>query len=68
MLLLVMLTIREKRMKFYNDPRDDIGYIFDEAKKGDRVAKKLLAYHKKKKREQKIKKLLAFDTHWSGLS
>ena len=55
-------------MKFYNDPRDDIGYIFDEAKKGDRVAKKLLAYHKKKKREQKIKKLLAFDTHWSGLS
>ena len=38
------------------------------AKKGDRVAKKLLAYHKKKKREQKIKKLLAFDNHWSGLS
>jgi hypothetical protein len=55
-------------MKFYNDPRDDIRYIFDEAKKGDRVAKKLLAYHKKKKREQKIKKLLAFDNHWSGLS
>jgi len=55
-------------MKFYNDPRDDIRYIFDESKKGYRVAKKLLAYHKKKKREQKIKKLLAFDSHWSGLS
>lgn len=68
MLLLVMPIIREKKMKFYNDPRDDIRYIFDEAKKGDRVAKKLLAYHKKKKREQKIKKLLAFDNHWSGLS
>lgn len=53
---------------FYNNPKEDIRYIFDEAKKGDRVAKKLLAYHRKKKREQKIKKLLAFDSHWSGLS
>ena len=40
-----MPTIREKKMKFYNDPRDDIRYIFDEAKKGDRVAKKLLLEH-----------------------
>lgn len=56
------------KMKFYNNPNDDMKYLFDEAKKGDRVAKKLLAYYKKKKREQKIKKLLAVDTHWSGLS
>jgi len=55
-------------MQFYNSPNDDQRYIFDEAKKGDRVAKKLLAYYKKRKREQKIKKLLAVDSHWSGLS
>lgn len=68
MLLLVTHTTKDIKMMFYNNPRDDIRYIFDEAKKGDRVAKKLLAYHRKKKREQKIKKLLAFDNHWSGLS
>jgi len=56
------------KMQFYNSPKDDQRYIFDEAKKGDRVAKKLQAYYKKRKREQKIKKLLAFDSHWSGLS
>ena len=55
-------------MQFYNSPEDDKQYIFDEAKKGDRVAKKLLAYYRKRKRAQKIKKLLAVDSHWSGLS
>ena len=35
--------------------------------KNSAVDKLKLAY-KKKKREKKIKKLLAFDSHWSGLS
>lgn len=55
-------------MKFYNNPKEDEKYLFNEAKKGDRVAKKLLDYYKKKKRDAKITKLLAMDDHWSGLS
>ena len=34
----------------------------------DGAASKLEVAYKKKKREKKIKKLLAFSSHWTGLS
>ena len=56
-------------MKKNNEyPFYDAIHIWNESKKGDRTAKKLLDYYRKKKRNQKIKKLLAFDSHWKGLS
>ena len=54
-------------MKFYGSPEDDALHLWNEAKKNDRVAKKLLDFYRKKKREKKIKKLAAIDTHWKGL-
>ena len=36
--------------------------------KGKSTADKLEIAYKKKQREKKIKKLLAFDSHWRGLS
>ena len=53
---------------FDNIPDNDDRYVWNEAKKGDRTAQKLLAYYRKKKRKQKITKLLAMDDHWDGLS
>lgn len=55
-------------MMFYNTPQEDASYIWNEAKKGDRVAKKLLDYYKKTKRKKKIQKLQSNDSHWSGLN
>ena len=58
-----------RMMKKNNEyPFYDAIHIWNESKKGDRTAKKLLDYYRKKKRNQKIKKLLAFDSHWKGLS
>jgi hypothetical protein len=55
-------------MKFHKKPEEDTQYIWNEASKKDRVSQKLLNYYKKKQREKKIKKLLANDEHWTGLS
>ena len=55
-------------MKFYNTPDDDALHIWNEAKRNDRVAKKLLNFYKKKQRRKKIEKLQSNDTHWKGLS
>jgi hypothetical protein len=55
-------------MKFYNTPEDDALHIWNEAKRNDRVAKKLLNYYRKKQRKKKIEKLQSIDTHWKGLS
>lgn len=41
--------------------------IFNEAKTKDRIIKKLIDQSRKKKREEKIKKLQSKDDHWSGL-
>ena len=46
----------------------DNSYIWNEEKRRDRVAKKLLDYYKKKQRKKKIEKLQSNDTHWKGLS
>lgn len=55
-------------MKVSNQSVDDEFFIWDEDSKKDRVAMKLLKHYKKDKRFRKIKKLLASDSHWSGLS
>jgi len=56
-------------MKMNNEyPFYDAIHIWNESKKNDRTAVKLLNYYRKKKRNDKIKKLLAFDSHWKGLS
>ena len=57
-------------MKFYNNntPEVDALHIWNEAKRNDRVAKKLLNYYRKKQRRKKIEKLQSNDSHWSGLS
>jgi len=36
-------------MKFYNTPEEDEKYVWNEAKKNDRVAQKLLKHYKKQK-------------------
>lgn len=55
-------------MKVSNQSVDDEFFIWDEDSKKDRVAMKLLKHYKKDKRFRKIKKLLASNSHWSGLS
>lgn len=55
-------------MKFYNTPEEDKQYVWNEAKKNDRVAQKLLKAYKKRKRAAKIQKLVDSDSHWEGLS
>ena len=46
----------------------DNSYIWNEEKRRDRVAKKLLDYYKKKQRKKKIEKLQSNNDHWTGLS
>ena len=52
----------------YIKPQDYTLYVWNEEKKKDRVALKLLQYYKKNKRMNKITKLIAMDSHWKGLS
>lgn len=41
-------------MKFYNSHEDDMLHIWNEAKRNDRVAKKLLNYYRNKNINKKI--------------
>jgi len=43
-------------MKFYNSPEDDAIHIWNEAKRNDRVAHKVLNFYRKKKINKKIEK------------
>lgn len=54
-------------MKFYNTPEDDRRFLWNEAKKNDRVAKRMLNAYRKRKRQEKIEKLAGDDKHWKGL-
>jgi transposase len=58
-------------MKFYNTPDEDKQFLWNEAKKGDRVAKRMLNAYRKRKRQKKIEKLLdrtgGSDELWKGL-
>ena len=58
-------------MKFYNTPEDDEKFLWNEAKKNDRVAKRMLDAYRKRKRQEKIDKLRdrtgGSDELWSGL-
>ena len=54
-------------MKFYNTPEDDEKFLWNESKKNDRVAKRMLNAYRKRKRQKKIEKLADDDKHWKGL-
>jgi len=63
-----MNCLAKTKMKFYGTPEDDALHIWNEAKRNDRVAQKLLTHYRKTKRKKKIEKLAGDDNHWKGLS
>ena len=50
-----------------NQNSDDTWQIYNEAKSKDKLIKRMVNAHKRKKREDKIKKLESDSKHWSGL-
>jgi len=52
-----------KSIKTENDPH----HIFNEEKKRDRVAKRMLNAFRRRKREEKVEKLKDDPTLWKGL-
>lgn len=54
-------------MKFYNTPEDDAKFLWNEAKKSDKLAKRMLDAYRKRKRKKKIEKLANDEDHWKGL-